>query len=336
MSCGLGAIILVLMLVKHDVAHVSDERERLTSDLERLQKTEEDLSAKVVSALRAKASTTGQVEALESEISRVQDEINKKQKEITARRSEEESLKKTIETIEVKDNTDLVQSQQVGEENYLIGLRVEGKRIAILIDSSASMTDTALIDIIRRKNQGEATKVAGPKWQRTRRVMQWLVARLPQDTVVSVVTFNDTATTLGKAGGTSGGDATGLGRLVADFNKIVPTGPTNLAAGLKAVAAHKPTDIYLVTDGLPTAGNSGYRSLNPFSGCSALWGGAASISGECRGRLFAHTINNSGLNKIRTNVILLPMEGDPEAAAFYWRWTAQTNGLMISPAVSWP
>jgi hypothetical protein len=33
MSCGLGAIILVLMLVKHDVAHVSDERERLTSDL---------------------------------------------------------------------------------------------------------------------------------------------------------------------------------------------------------------------------------------------------------------------------------------------------------------
>ena len=59
MSCGLGAIILVLMLVKHDVAHVSDERERLTSDLERLQKAEEDRSAKVVSALRAKASTTG-------------------------------------------------------------------------------------------------------------------------------------------------------------------------------------------------------------------------------------------------------------------------------------
>ena len=70
MSCGLGAIILVLMLVKHDVEHVSDESERLTSDLERLQSTEEELSAKVVSALREKASTTGQVEALESEISR--------------------------------------------------------------------------------------------------------------------------------------------------------------------------------------------------------------------------------------------------------------------------
>ena len=55
MSCGLGAIILVLMLVKHDVEHVSDESESLTSDLERLQSTEEELSAKVVSALRAKA-----------------------------------------------------------------------------------------------------------------------------------------------------------------------------------------------------------------------------------------------------------------------------------------
>ncbi len=39
MSCGLGAVILVLMLVKHDVEHVSDESERLTADLERLKKT---------------------------------------------------------------------------------------------------------------------------------------------------------------------------------------------------------------------------------------------------------------------------------------------------------
>ena len=67
MSCGLGAIILVLMLVKHDVEHVSDESERLTADLERLKETEEQLSAKVVNTLRAKAATTGEVEALEAE-----------------------------------------------------------------------------------------------------------------------------------------------------------------------------------------------------------------------------------------------------------------------------
>ena len=336
MSCGLGAIILVLMLVKHDVEHVSDESERLTSDIERLQSTEEELSAKVVSALRAKAATTGQVEALESEISRVRRELQEKQVEITARRSEEKTLEETIKTIEVQDNTDIVENRQVGEENYVIGLRVEGKRIGILVDSSASMTEEKLIDIIRSKNMAPGVRIQAPKWQRTRRVVAWLLARLPRDTSVRVVAFGETAQGLGNSAGVSGGDAAGLGQIVSDMNKIVPGGATNLAAGLKAISAHKPTDLYLITDGLPTAGNSGYRSLNPFSGCSALWGGSTSISGECRARLFRHTVNNAGMDKVRTNVILLPLEGDPEAAAHFWRWTAATNGLLISPAESWP
>ncbi len=336
MSCGLGAIILVLMLVKHDVEHVSDESERLTADLERLKETEEQLSAKVVNTLRAKAATTGEVEALEAEISKVQREIDQTRVEITQRESKEKELEETIKTIEVEDNTDVVENRQVGEENYLIGLKVEGKRIGILVDSSASMTEEKLIDIIRRKNMAPNARAQGAKWQRTRRVVNWLIARVPSDSVVRVVSFNDKTRDLGGASGVSGSDAAGLGRIVADMNALIPGGPTNLAAGLKAIAAHKPTDIYVVTDGLPTAGDSGYRSLNPFSGCSALWGGSTSISGECRARLFQHTINNSGLTKIRTNVILLPLEGDPEAAAFFWRWTALTSGLMISPAETWP
>lgn len=336
MSCGLGAIILVLMLVKHDVEHVSDESERLTSDLVRLQQTEAELSAKVVGALRAKAATTGQLEALESEISRVQREIERKQVEIRARESREDALEETIKTIEVRDNTDVVENRQSGEENYIIGLRVEGQRIGILVDSSASMTEEKLIDIIRRKNMDPAARVQGPKWQRTRRVLSWLLARLPRQTSVRVVAFAETAQNLGNANGVSGGDAAGLGRIVSDMNQVVPGGATNLAAALNAIAAHNPTDLYLITDGLPTAGDSGYRSLNPFSGCSALWGGATSISGECRARLFRHTVNNAGLDKVRTNVILLPLEGDPEAAALYWRWTAATDGLLIAPAETWP
>ena len=53
--------------------------------------------------------------------------------------------------------------------------------------------------------------------------------------------------------------------------------------GLAALANFRPTDVYLITDGLPTAGTGGYRSLNPFSDCSALWGGATSISTILRG-----------------------------------------------------
>ena len=336
MSCGLGAIILVLMLIQHDAEYVSDESERLTEDLERLKETEEQLSAKVVETLRAKAATMGEVETLEAEISKIQRDIDQTRVVIRQRESKEKDLEETIKTIEVKDTTDVVENRREGEEDYLIGLRVEGKRIGILVDSSASMTEEKLIDIVRRKNMTPNARAQGAKWKRTRRVVNWLIARVPGDSLVRVVSFNDKASTLGGTSSISGSDALGLGRIVADMNALIPEGPTNLAAGLKAIRAHKPTDIYVVTDGLPTAGDYGYRSLNPFSGCSALWGGSTSISGECRARLFEHTINNSGLNEIRTNVILLPLEGDPKAAAFFWRWTALTSGLMISPAETWP
>ena len=70
------------------------------------------------------------------------------------------------------------------EEDYLIGLKVEGKRIAILLDRSASMTDAKLVDIITRKLGSNARKKQGPKWHRTIRVARWLLARLPDDSQV--------------------------------------------------------------------------------------------------------------------------------------------------------
>ena len=333
MSCGLGAIILVLMLVRHDVENVSVENERLTAELDRLRQTEEQISARIVGALRAKAATTGEIEALESEQARVRSDIDRARAEIATAESERDTLENTIETAEKVDNTDVVEDRQVGEENYLIGMRVEGPRIAILVDSSASMTDEVLIDIIRRKNSSDTAKVAGPKWQRTQRVARWLIARVPRDSDVRVISFADQATNLGDA---SGSDAAALGRILTGLSGLVPEGPTNLAAALDAANAFRPTNIYLVTDGLPTAGNSGYRSLNPFSGCSALWGGSTSISGECRNKLFAHTVNNAPVKDAKVNVVLLPIEGDPDAAHLYWRWTAATDGLLISPAPSWP
>ena len=39
---------------------------------------------------------------------------------------------------------------------------------------------------------------------------------------------------------------------------------------------------------------------------------------------------------IETNVILLPLEGDPEAAPNFWMWTANTGGLLLIPSKDWP
>jgi hypothetical protein len=246
------------------------------------------------------------------------------------------TLEELIKNLKISKKPDVVEKQAVGEVEHIIGLRVKGKRIGIIVDSSSSMTDEILVDVIRRKNTTAVNKKAGPKWQRTKKIVKWLLARAPQKSDVSIITYNNVASQLGGKGWKNASDAIALDGLLKDLDRIVPEGPTNLQAGLKVIAALKPTDIYLITDGLPTDGSDGYKSLNPFTSCNSLWGGASSISGECRVKLFRHTVNSIKLPGITANVILLPIEGDPEASNEFWQWTSLTNGILITPAASWP
>tara|TARA_R110002072_G_scaffold147185_1_gene294435 strand:- start:1933 stop:2943 length:1011 start_codon:yes stop_codon:yes gene_type:complete len=336
MSCGLGAIILVFMLVKHNVDKSVFEAELLKTDLERLHVKETALRDQISAAEDRKAKTEDKIDALSKNVQRVKDALKAARKELVEAAKAKSALEDTIKTTEIPKKPDVVEAPRTGEEQYLIGLRVEGSRIAILVDGSASMTDDRLIDVIRRKNGTPAEKRAGEKWKRTKKIVTWLAARLPETAETRVTLFNNTAHRLGDAPWTSAEDGPALTGILAELDAFVPEGGTNLQAGLDALAGSGVTDIYLITDGLPTAGDAGYKSLNPFADCSALWGESARISGICRLKLFAHTVNGARLPGVTVNVIMLPIEGDPTAAHAYWKWAAKTRGIMISPAVGWP
>ena len=88
----------------------------------------------------------------------------------------------------------------------------------------------------------------------------------------------------------------------------------------------------MVTDGLPT--RSEYKG-------SLLPGGSPrsrNVTGECRKALLGRTLRESARHAGRgkVNVILLPLEGDPEAAAGYWAWSSRTGGLLMTPTAGWP
>ena len=337
MSCGLGAIILVFMLVKHHVDNSLVEAELLAADLERLSAQESQLRDQIETAQAETAASQRAIEQTSKDLEVLSQELARAERETSRQNKEKSALEETIKKVEVpKEQPDVVENPQVGEEDYLIGLQVKGRRIMVLVDSSASMTDEILIDIIRRKNTSAAEKKAGPKWLRTRRIVTWLLARAPADSGIGVIAFNETADRLGDRTWASADDAAALERILADLKAKVPEGPTNLEAGLRAVAAQRPTDLYIITDGLPTKGESSYRSLNPFASCSALWGASSTISGECRSKLFRHSVTTVGLSGVTVNVILLPIEGDPQASSEFWLWTSHTGGLLISPAESWP
>ncbi len=336
MSCGLGAIILVFMLIKNNLNDSSVELDKLENDINNLEEIKEsslqtlkNLEAQLAKDAMKQAAARRKLEESQSILANKSSAVKRAAKEI-------ETLKTSIKDIKVIKKEDFIETRQINEETYLLGLKVEGQKIALLVDSSASMTNEKLIDIIKTKSSSNKNKQQAKKWVRTKKVVEWLLARLPKNSDVIVVTFNEKAKTLGKQGWVKASDPAGLPAILSDLNALIPEGATNLHHGLQTVNKYAPSNLYIITDGLPTKGESNYRSLNPFSSCNSLLGSSNKISGKCRVKLFRQTITESALPNVQVDVVLLPLEGDPDALNQYWYWTAKTGGLVISPANNWP
>lgn len=339
MACGLGAAVLILILLKLQPEESPIDLVDLKSDLTLRQKQEDELQA-LINQQKAEeeqiepdiSTLAGEKLALEQEVAAAVETTGEKIAKIN-------SLKERILKKPPAQKADVVQSDERGEEDYLLGLKVEGRRIAFLIDTSASMTDENLIDIIKRKSGSEQDKKNGPKWKRTQRIVKWLANRVPKNSKAIFIGFNETAFAIGPSVWFAGSDASSVQHVFSSIDAIVPTNATNLEAALQTAKrkSNLPTNYYVVTDGLPTHGDSNFGSINPFASCTSLFGKSSIITGECRKKLFDYTAKNHGLQAgVPVNVILLPLEGDPGAAPSYWSWTYATGGLLISPAENWP
>jgi hypothetical protein len=339
MACGLGAVVLVFMLVKHNVVQPDVEAESLDRDVQLLVEQKRNLEEDLSQLKSVSTSNRSVVDALQGRLAKLETLLAQEKTKVSEKKVQLTALKKDISSRPIKpvaNREDSITDDRGGEEEYLIGLKVEGRRILVLVDSSASMTDEKLLDIIKRKIDSDGQKKQGPKWLRTKKIVRWIIARAPNSSSLSVIYFNESVQPTGSGRWVSPGDVSAIQGLYKELDKIVPEGGTNLQKGLKAVSRNRPTDLYLITDGLPTLGDSRYTSLNPFVDCNSLLGKSETISGECRVKLFRQTIKESSPQGVKTHVILLPIEGDPEAVNEYWSWAALTGGLVISPAVNWP
>ncbi len=335
MACGLGAVILVFMLVKQNLDEAPSEIDRLREDIANLEQAQTE-AAKTLSEVSANlASESSSLQQKNQELDAQQSALANQQSAAEQAEKALAELKSSITEIKVPDRQDLVESEQINEENYLLGLTVTGRKIGILVDMSASMTNEKLIDIIQTKSRSADIKQNAAKWQRTKNVVNWLLARLPENSEVVVVAFSENAQTLG-ANSLQKASSQTVSNIMQGLNGLTPEGGTNLQKGLNVINQYALDNLYVITDGLPTKGESQYRSLNPFAKCSSLTGNAQTISGDCRVRLFQQTVRESSRPGTQVDVILLPLEGDPDAVNQYWVWAATTGGLLISPASNWP
>ncbi len=213
-----------------------------------------------------------------------------------------------------------------GERQYLTGLRLGGDNILILLDSSSSMLDQTIVNVIRRRNMPDEDKRQAEKWQRAIRTIEWITANLPREANFQLMTFNteakatlpNTETTWLKTS-----DPELLNKAVENLKQVTPTGGTSLQNAFIAARSMQPhpDTIFLIVDSLPTQGTEAPRRT--------------AISGRERVSLFSDALNE--LPQISTvNVILFPMEGDPIAAPSYWRLAQMTGGSFLSPSKDWP
>jgi hypothetical protein len=214
-----------------------------------------------------------------------------------------------------------------GDRQYLTGLKVGGQRIAILVDVSASMMDDSVVNVIRLRNMPESRRLAAVKWRRTVATVDWITSQLPAKAQFQAYAFNTRARPL--VPGTDGkwlpaGDAKLLNDALRELHRTVPQDGTSLENAFTALRSlsPKPDNIILVTDGLPTQGESPPAVRK-------------TIDGEGRLKLFQRAIDRLPPG-VPVNVILLPMEGDPLAPGAYWALARRTDGAFLSPARDWP
>ena len=345
MSCGFGAVILVFLIIDHSIEEQSRELNQdllsevnlLNEDISegekdkvRLRNTLSDVDMKIVEA-------QGRATRINDDISEFEALIAALKRDGFTERSDIESLKAEIQSLEeevkklkaaAEDNSGDSARSFIGEGNrqYLTGLNLGGRNIAILMDISSSMLADKLVNIIRLRNMGDTVQRRAEKWTRALKTVDWLTAQLPVASKYQIITFNTTAQTiLPKTGGKwlEVADQAQLEEVSTALHKIVPSGGTSLEKAFVALQALSPSpdNIFLITDGLPTQG------INPPRGNK--------VSGKERLKLYRQAVR--ALPKgVPVNIILAPMEGDPMAASEFWQLAQISGGSFLSPSKDWP
>jgi len=337
MACGLGAIILIFMLVKYHAETPGVDSRLLESQLAKLR---EGIAADAI----ANRALQAQLESLRGELQQAAQRANAAGEESKAAAAELIALTREVGRLEdalAKRKAQAAEAaarasevtQDKFEQDHLIGLRVEGKRILVLLDNSASMADEFLVDIIKAKAAGATAQQAAPKWRRALQIARWVIERAPASSEYVVVRYNDSASFVLDSTWRDGDDDEARDAMLQAMQELHPHNATNLHAALQFVKRSRinPTDIYVITDSLPTEGRDALSARKRIA-CRK----SNTVSGECRLELFHAAIDKFADRRARVNTVLLPIEGDPDAAYAYWLWSASTTGMLVSPANSWP
>ena len=326
MSCGLGAAVLIFLIVDHSLTERAEAAESGELDARLL---ERDVAA-AEERIRAHRRQATQLERELRELAARRTAAIRAQAELQAARPEDTDTAALIEKLRARErevaaarqSRQLLEREQEGRRQYAAGFRVEGRRILVLVDRSGSMTDRRIAAAVRNQYLPAERRRETVKWRWARSILEWLLAHLPADAQYQVIGYADEARPAAGGSWLQASDEQALARVRGAVRDWVPDGGTRLDRALAAARKMSPAPdaVYLLTDGLPTRGQS--------------WFKRAKVTAAQRQEFFEEAA--TGVRGPAHHVILLPLEGDPNAAGLYWRFAMRTGGQFLAPAEDWP
>ncbi|MBT5331286.1 MAG: VWA domain-containing protein [Porticoccaceae bacterium] len=337
MSCGLGATVLLFLIVRHNIDPVVQVSTDLNAETEMLQEeirigeenlvrirnTISDIDDQLAQATGLARQIQDEIENLQRQIEQLDPNAVESLAELEQRLAELESQRSLLQ----QAGGDRVR-QYVGEgqRQYLTGIKMGGQRTLILVDRSASMLDETIVNVVIRRNQSDEIKRQSPKWQQAVDIADWIITNLEPDTRFQLYSFNVEAEST--VPGTTDSwlpvsEEVVLNGAIQGLRGQLPEKGTSLINVFSRISNlnPQPDNIFLITDGLPTQGKL------------LLTNG--SVSGRERVAYFNEALDELGQN-IPVNVLLLPMEGDYFAASAFWTMAVRTRGSFLTPSRDWP
>ncbi len=346
-ACGFGAAVLLFMIINASI----DQRaevvlEDLTAEVDRMElkvlagrKNLVQVRDALTRLVEEWTALRGMREELVAEIRTTEQTFAEIEQDSASRRAAVERLRQELAALESESeriSAANITAEQAGDRlrgftgegnrQYLTGMLMGGRHVAILVDVSTSMLDRTIVNIIRRRNMPEEQQRAAPKWRQAVDTVDWLTTQIEPGTNVQIIAFNDKAWSLFE--GSDGQwqqvtDGRNLDAAVNALRGMVPSGPSSLHAAFGSLRRlnPKPDNVYLVTDGLPTMGD--VMPTRP------------GVTGRERLGHFNRAARELPVG-VPVNVILLAMEGDPQAAPAFWTLALRTGGSMLAPAEDWP
>jgi hypothetical protein len=348
MSCGFGAVVLFYMIINAQVAVRADQQNiELLGETNRLEEEVLDgrknlvrLKTKVDDRKQRMSDLQIDEQRLQQKLDSLKAKLSKLDKNSLASRQSVEQLQADIERLEEakkrlladaekgdKDGRQVRAVSGDGNRQYLTGMKMGGERILFLVDASASMLGSTYVNAILYRNMPDAMKLRTPKWRSAINGVNWLTARVPAESSFQILAFNTTAWSVVEGANNDWvpvGDGASLTAAVNRLRTTVPASGTSLYNVFDAISAMdpKPDNIYLITDGLPTQGKSAPAKEKM-------------IKPNDRMKFFSQALSRLP-GKIPVNILLYPMDGDPDAAGYFWRLAIDSKGSFMTPSSDWP